>query len=128
MPATHEAPMRKIEKEMLAAIRKRRNWKKANTRVEIEAVDRNEVRVYLYNHMIAEICLDDKGNVLGLSDCGYRTATTKSRLNVLIKELVGVQCDILQKAGAWFYRKDESIVDWRGESRNWIDRNGLQSA
>ena len=71
--------MRKIETLMNQAITQEKDWKLDNTEVvNIEGVS----FVYLYNNLIAMI-----GDTwLELFDGGHKTATTKSRLNAILKE------------------------------------------
>ena len=71
--------MRVIERQMNQAISKEIDWKKDNTEViNIEGVS----FVYLYNNLIAMV-----GDTwLELFDGGYKSATTKSRLNAILAE------------------------------------------
>lgn len=69
--------MRIIEKEMLDAIRSRKNWKKSNTEVRI--CD-NTISVFLYSNLIA-YKQDDKPWCY--CSCGWHTVTTRSRLKAL---------------------------------------------
>lgn len=69
--------MRKIEKDMVAAIKAKKNWKSGNTRVDIED---GAVLVRLHGNLIAQI----GESVLDISDCGWPTVTTRSRLNAVI--------------------------------------------
>ena len=71
--------MRKIESEMLKAIRSRRDWRSANTSVDVTD---SGVVVRLHNNKIAQL-VDDS---LYITDCGWQTSTTKSRLNSILKE------------------------------------------
>jgi hypothetical protein len=80
--------MRQIETDMLEAIKHGRDWKKDNTRVEIESGYRTYFAdVYLHGNHIAEIICrmgsDDrvKPNIETLRD--YPTRTTMSRLRAL---------------------------------------------
>ena len=94
-----ESILRKIETQMIAAIKKNQDWKSANTEViNIEGVS----FVYLHGNQIATI--DDDS--LTLFDGGWQTATTKSRLNALLSEF-GYTCGtkrefIFQKQFEWF--------------------------
>lgn len=107
--------MRVIEQQMLDAVRNRKDWHSANTRVSVthfphseRAIDR--INVYLHDNLIAEI---DPMHV-AICDCGWQTSTTKSRLNVLLKEL----CDagVYQKSHRWYgYALEET--DWEIEPR-----------
>jgi len=86
--------MRKIEKQMNQAITQERDWKLDNTKVvNIEGVS----FVYLYNNLIAMI-----GDTwLELFDGGWKTATTKSRLNAILKAH-GNSESVYQKNFEWF--------------------------
>jgi hypothetical protein len=70
--------MRKIEQRMNAAIIAERDWQQGNT-----AVINNEdcTEVLLHGNKIAEI----GDTYVQLFDGGHRTATTKSRLNAILK-------------------------------------------
>ena len=87
--------MRVIEKQMNDAITASQDWKKDNTEV-ISCTDVSDV--YLYNNLIARI-----GETwIELFDGGCQSATTKSRLNAILK-VHG--CDneyVFQKKGQWF--------------------------
>ena len=69
--------MRKIEKDMVDAIKAKKNWKSGNTKVEIED---HAVLIRLHGKLIAQI----GESVLDISDCGFPTRTTRSRLNAVI--------------------------------------------
>lgn len=71
--------MRKIEREMIEAIKVGKVYHNDNTSVSSHDDD-GTIRVYLHGHLIAEIV----GNELSLSDCEYQTKTTKSRLNAIL--------------------------------------------
>ena len=91
--------MRKIEQQMIAAVKGDINWSKDNTSVIIED---GISKVYLHGNLIAEI--DDVS--LKLYDGGYQSTTTKSRLNALLSEFgytCGTQCEyVFQKQFEWF--------------------------
>lgn len=71
--------MRKIEEGMVKAISKWEDYKKDN--ISVCSHEEGAVfRVYLHGHMIVE----KQDNDLWLSDCGYQTKTTKSRLNCIL--------------------------------------------
>ena len=91
--------MRKIESQMIAAVKGNINWSKDNTSV---IFDDNVSKVYLHGNLIAEI--DDDS--LKLYDGGYQSTTTKSRLNALLSEF-GYTCGtkreyVFQKQYEWF--------------------------
>ena len=88
--------MRKIEEQMNTAIRYRRNWAGSNTMVR---VSREVVEVFLHGNHIASV--DTATNDLTLFDGGWRSNTTKSRLNALLEEFGGGD-KVVQKNWAWF--------------------------
>ena len=95
--------MRKIEEQMINAIRNRDCWAGSNTTV---TVHKDEVDVMLHGHCIA--WLDLINDVWTLSSCGWETVTTKSRLNAIAHEfgLGGIR----QKNWQWFHVKDNKTV------------------
>lgn len=106
--------MRKIEKEMLEAIRTSKKWwTKDNTCVErIYAGnmynDKWCYEVCLYGNAIARIFTDEKDNKQAITGywidtCTYETNTTKSRLNAL-GDMLGF-C-INQIKGVWYITVD----------------------
>ena len=80
--------MRVIEKQMLAAINRGRDWSKDNTRVVVDAGYRNcFANVYLHGHHIAEVfCAmgcDNRVHVNRDTLRQWPTRTTLSRLRAL---------------------------------------------
>jgi len=76
--------MRKIEQQMLNAINERRDWRCDNTEVQVVSFPHNganidRIYVRLHGSTIAIITPDE----VDISDCGWTTPTTKSRLNTL---------------------------------------------
>ena len=95
--------MRKIEQQMIAAIKSNADWKCDNTQViTLNNMGQMVSFVYLHGNLIAQV--DD--NSLKLYDGGYQSTTTKSRLNALLSEF-GYTCGtqreyIFQKQFEWF--------------------------
>jgi hypothetical protein len=92
--------MRKIETQMIAAIKDNKDWKSANTEV-VSQQDGVSI-VYLHGNKIAEIGDD----YLTLFDGGWQSNTTKSRLNAILSEF-GYTCGtdreyVFQKQFEWF--------------------------
>ena len=87
--------MRKIESEMNAAIRGRRNWSKANTSVVIN--DSNDALVYLHGNFIAKV----SQYAVNLFDGGWQSVTTKSRLNAILNEF-HYGSSVYQRNWNWF--------------------------
>ena len=92
--------MRKIEQQMNSAIRYRQNWAGSNTMVR---VSREVVEVFLHGNHIASV--DTATNDLTLFDGGWRSNTTKSRLNALLNEFIP-SMRVNQKNWAWFLSDD----------------------
>ena len=110
--------MRKIETQMNKAITAGVDFKSANTEV-ISCT--NVADVYLHDNLIARI-----GETwIELFDGGWRTATTKSRLNAILAEH-GNGDKVFQKKGEWFvtfsdYRDNKVTVPFfSGMRLNWI--------
>ena len=82
--------MRKIESELLKAFRLGREFKSGNT--TLENTDHGQV-IRLHGNKIAQL----DGSTLYLTNAGWETATTKSRLNAILSYLV---------PGARIYSKD----------------------
>lgn len=95
----HTFQMRKIEREMNAAIAQGKNWSKANTSVTFEG---EVAEVRLHGHKIAEI----GEGWIQLWAHGYETTTTKSRMNAILAEngLPGER--VFQKAFNWFVQQE----------------------
>ena len=88
------------------AIRYRRNWASSNTMVRVY---KEVVEVFLHGNHIASV--DTATNDLTIFDGGWRSVTTKSRLNALLNEFVS-SMRLNQKNWTWFLsdRLDGSVV------------------
>jgi hypothetical protein len=93
--------MRKIEAEMIKAIRERRDYRCANTVVDQSDPDNGYAEVRLHGSRIAR--LNYINQIIEFDDCGYRTATTKSRLNALINAFTKPGQAIYQRNFEWFW-------------------------
>jgi hypothetical protein len=92
--------MRKIEREMNAAIRDSRNWASGNTSVTFDS-ETNESKVYLFGNHIATVGDD----FVQIFDGGYQSATTKSRLNAILQaHAIKGEC-VFQRNFNWFVHK-----------------------
>ena len=99
--------MRQIERDMISAIRLGKCWRKANT--EVYTNDNNASLVYLHGNHIATVTDD---NVI-VFDGGWRTATTKSRLNVIINEFCDALTDgVFQKDYQWFVQDNNEVIEF----------------
>jgi hypothetical protein len=92
--------MRKIEREMNAAISNNQNWQKDNTSVTFDP-ETNESKVYLFGNHIATIGDD----FVQIFDGGYQSVTTKSRLNAILSEH-GIKGEgVFQRDWKWYVHK-----------------------
>lgn len=93
--------MRQIERQMLSAIHNRKDWKCDNTQVQVtyfahgaRMIDR--ISVFLHGNHIAQI----EPNSVAVNACGWKTTTTKSRLNAILREFCNA--GIYQKNKQWY--------------------------
>ena len=93
--------MKKITDEAQKAFHAGYYFKKGNTEVIIDN-DKGERRFYLHGHCIAKKVL---GNGLYLSHCGWKTNTTKERLNGILDAYRSAW--IHQKDFTWYLVKNE---------------------
>ena len=82
------------------AISDSKNWKLANTEVTFDR-ESGHSRVYLHGNNSATI----GENFVTVTDAGYQTRTTKSRLNAIITEHCFEGEKLYQKRGEWFVKK-----------------------
>ncbi len=89
--------MRKIERQMNAAIRNKRNWTSGNTSVQIQ--EDGDALVFLHGNFIARV----SDRFVDLHDGGWQSVTTKSRLNAICFEFGSTpRTGIFQKNWQWF--------------------------
>lgn len=96
--------MRIIEKQMNTAILNRKDWKCDNTEV-IYSPERDASYVMLHGNHIATI----NETSIELYTCGYKTVTTKSRLNAILLEH-GNGARVYQKDYEWFVNDMNTTV------------------
>ena len=82
---------------MLSAIKGKRNWASGNTSVHYNK-DYKSSAVYLHGNLIAIVYENDAE----LFDAGYKTVTTKSRLNAILAEHGDDGDCVFQKNFDWF--------------------------
>jgi hypothetical protein len=92
--------MRKIEREMNAAICDSRDWKSGNTEVTFDSAT-NESKVFLHGNHIATIGDD----FVQIFDGGWQSATTKSRINAICSDHCIQGEGVFQKNFNWFVHK-----------------------
>jgi hypothetical protein len=92
--------MRKIERQMNAAISESKDWQSGNTMVahSHDGVNTPVSHVFLHGNKIAEV----GDNFIRLFDGGWQSNTTKSRLNAILAEHgMSGEC-VFQKNFEWF--------------------------
>ena len=104
-----------IEMEMNCAVAWKKNWRSGNTQVSfLHSV--NVSVVYLFDNKIAEVYNDS----LRIFDGGWKTKTTKSRLNALIYNFCNERPDyrppyepaVFQKNYEWFITNNNQQVSF----------------
>jgi hypothetical protein len=95
--------MRKIEQQMCDAIANNKDWQSGNTRVEIAFDSSCEPvsYVFLHNNHIATVTDTD----VAIYDGGWRTVTTKSRLNAICSRFCVAGEGVSQRKGEWYIHK-----------------------
>ena len=96
--------MRKIEQQMIDAIKSETDWKSGNTKVVNFFNDGDKCvvsSVFLHGNKIAEVTDTD----MTIFDGGYQSTTTKSRLNALCQEFCIDGEKVFQKDFSWYVRK-----------------------
>ena len=113
--------MRKIERQMNAAITAGKDWKNANTEVlNVDGIS----YVYLHGNLIAEV--DDNG--IKLYDGGWQSNTTKSRLNAILSEHGIAGEGVYQKNFEWFIRLYNGTEFFVTEFRNSMKLGALAAS
>lgn len=100
--------MRKITKESIEAFNELKPFKQNNTEVKILWLENGVpvwAELHLFGNKIAEIHKTKRKRVLKITNAGWKSNTTKERLNAL----EGVH--IHQKQGVWYLNGEE----WNGE-------------
>lgn len=92
--------MRKIEAKMVQAVLNGRDWKSGNTSVDVTDHGRT---IRLHGHKIAQV--DTENRILWVTDAGWQTTTTKSRLNALLAGVTDGRGRIFQKDFVWYLER-----------------------
>ena len=107
----HFSPlMRKIEQQMIAAVKNNINWSSANTTVHFNE-ETGESIVRLHGNKIAVVSDND----MTIFDGGYQSVTTKSRLNALCDAFCISGEKVFQKDFSWYVRKCVGAIN--GQSK-----------
>ena len=100
--------MRKIEQQMIQAIKDNKAWRSGNTEVTLGSDGVSYV--FLHGNLIAEV--DDTS--ITVYDGGWQSNTTKSRLNAICEAFCIVGEGVFQEKFEWFVHK---FVGQAGESK-----------
>ena len=99
--------MRKIEEQMIQAIKDNKAWRSGNTEVTLGSDGVSYV--FLHGNLIAEV----GDTFVRVFDGGWRTVTTKSRLNSIINAFCNAYTDgIFQHKFNWFIRDCELVHEF----------------
>lgn len=112
--------MQTIEKEMIEAIKAKKNWSKNNTSTHYNEHESLTI-VRLHSSIIAEIRYTDEITLLKVTNAGYKTNVTRNRLNVLINEFGLLVSGIHQKNYKWY-------ITYTDETTEEMKNNFLYSA
>ncbi len=113
--------MRKITEQSVNAFIARREMSAGNMTVRNEG---SETRMLLHGNVIARLCSPLVSDALDLnipaqiiiSDCDYRTTTTKERLNGLLQTFAPGY-GIYQQAYVWYLNTPTGdAVEWKGSA------------
>ena len=96
--------MRKIEALMVDAIRDRRDWRSGNT--SVDQTDHGAV-VRLFGNVIARVEHEESRVVI--TDAGWQTATTKSRLNAVLSVMTNGRGHIHQSKFIWHLTRGDMV-------------------
>jgi hypothetical protein len=104
--------VRKIEKAMLDAMTRGQDFSRDNTTVYwyTDADDERYCEVRLHGNRIAEY--RPSLSEVYVTDAGWKTATTKSRLNAILDTLVGIR--LYQHDFEWFFNIEAVRHHWSG--------------
>jgi len=94
-----ERHMRKIEQQMIQAIKDNKAWRSGNT--EVTLGNDGVSYVFLHGNLIAEV--DDTS--ITVYDGGWQSNTTKSRLNAICDAFCVSGEGVFQKNFDWFIHK-----------------------
>lgn len=100
--------MRKIERDMIAAIRAGKSKVIGNTQVSVEPV---VTRVFLHGNHIATL----RNNLerVEFTLAGWPTPTTRSRINALLQTFIHANARVYQTAGLQYVTVPEGPNGWQ---------------
>ena len=96
--------MRQIDQDMVNAVRNKIAWSKSNTLTTFDNTIEN-CFIYLHGNHIATYKYADGS--LTLKDGGWKSRTTKRRLNALLSAFTFNGLSVVQKNWNWFIRDND---------------------
>lgn len=108
--------MNKTESEMVALVKRKRDRRLGHTKVTV--MPEGVAVSYRGNH-IATVTDTE----IRVKDCGWRTQTTKRRLNAMLR--IWTDTFIFQNRGVWYWYDNGKCTEWTGNAvakrveRNW---------
>lgn len=98
--------MRVIDKQMVEAIKARKDFKRGNTQVVMAD---NHIAVFLFGNRIANVY----DGFMTLTLAGWLTPTTRDRLNALAREFGGGEAPFFQQRGQqWYGQREIGATEW----------------
>jgi hypothetical protein len=111
--------MRKIEKQMCAAVQSNKDWQSANTSVHFDPETGVSI-VRLHGNKIAEVSDTD----MTIFDGGWQTVTTKSRLNALCEYFCVAGEGVFQEDFQWYVNKFVGAINGQNVYKTETFTNG----
>ena len=97
--------MRKITELTAQAVVNKENFELSNTKVVTE---RGISKVYLHNNLIAKY--NHSRDKLSITHAGWKTNTTKERLNGVIKTIRSGRDGVYQNKGVWYLKTNNDTI------------------
>ena len=119
--------MRKIEQQMIDAIKSETDWKSGNTKVVNFFNDSHKCvvsSIFLHGNLIAEVTDND----MMIFDGGWQSNTTKSRLNALCDEFCMAGEGVFQQDFTWYVRLFVGAINGQKVFKNVKFQNGYTFA
>ena len=119
--------MRKIEQQMIDAIKSETDWKSGNTKVVNFFNDGDKcvvTSVFLHDNLIAEVTDTD----MTIFDGGWQTVTTKSRLNALCDYFCVSGEGVFQEDFQWYVNKFVGAINGQNVYKTESFTNGYTFA
>tara|TARA_R100001530_G_C4291535_1_gene148150 strand:+ start:151 stop:498 length:348 start_codon:yes stop_codon:yes gene_type:complete len=111
--------MRKIEKDLIQAIKNKKNWCKSNTHI-VYTKEADRVEVYLHgNHIVNLWFTGSQVSIVYITDAGWESNTTKSRLNAICSEFCP-DIHVYRKNWDWYLGTANGSKEWDGSYTHYL--------